>query len=87
MRIDFADHGMIARICVGQQQAVEAVAARYNAAKESSDPVDSAEMIAQLLAAQSAILIALASIHTQMAAARQQEQRIARPPIVFPVRG
>jgi hypothetical protein len=87
MRIDFNDHAMIARVCVGQQQAVEAVAARYNAAKESADPVDVAEMVAQVMASQSAVLIALASIHTKMAQSQHGEPRIQRPSIVIPGNG
>jgi len=87
MRIDFNDHPMIARVCVVQQQAVEALAAKYNAAKESNEPVDLAQMVAQILAAQSTVLIALASIHTKMAQSQQAEARIQRPSLVIPGNG
>jgi len=86
MRIDFNDHPMIARICISQQVAVEALAAKYNAAKESNEPVDMAQMVAQILAAQSTVLIALASIQLKMAQSQQADQRITRPSLVVPGR-
>ena len=87
MTINLGDSNLLTQLCLSKQRGIAMLIEKCKRDSIEAKDLKLDELLLEVLASQSAILIALASIHAQQAAIERREQRIARPSIVFPGRG